>query len=77
MMMSKEEYYRAHLHNKTIPEIRATIRELEQEIEKLKTIMADPEYETKLHIQPDERVRLLYTEKYLEKAKETLKKAGG
>ncbi len=74
MMIGPESYYEIYLKDKTADEILSTIRGLKNEIGRLKNIAEHPEYQCTVH--PSEKVRIVCTRAYLERAKQALTDMG-
>ena len=77
MMISPEGYYNEYLRGKTAEQIMTAIRELKQEIDRLKNRMEHPDYPLKPDTRPSAATQLYYSRLYLEKAKAALEEAGG
>lgn len=73
MMVDPEGYYEEHLKGKPVNQIKAQIRSLEKEINRLQAIVAKPEcYQEDWMIRPSPEVQLKMQRLYLQKAKEVL-----
>ena len=77
MMISPESYYEEYLKGKTKEEIMTAIRGLKQEIGHLKNSMENLYNDTKTVMHPSEDIRLHWSRKYLDKAKQAYGEAGG
>ena len=77
MMISPEGYYEEYLKGKTKEQIMTAIRELKQEIGRLKNTMESPNYGNELIMHPSEDTRIHWTREYLERAKLAYAEAGG
>ena len=71
MMICPETFYEMNIKGKNVEEIESVICELEEEIDRLKKIVAAPDYVC--HIHPSEKVRISCLKDYLKRAKQALK----
>lgn len=76
MMISPETYYEMNLKDRTAKQIKTEIRNLKKEMERLKDIMENPDYNQSVPGKPNEATQLFYTRQYLERAKQALAEAG-
>ena len=74
MMISPDAYYNAYLKDRSIDEIKSSIRSLKREIGHLKNVMEHPDYMPTS--KPDESTQLWCARMYLERAIQALKEAG-
>lgn len=77
MMISPESYYELNLKGKSKTAIQKEIQELRKEIQRLKDIIENPNYEFEVHYKPSPETQLQCIRQYLGIAKKAFIEAGG
>ncbi len=77
MMISPEGYYEFNLKGKSKTALQKEIQKLRKEIQRLKDILENPNYEFEVHYKPSPETQLQCNRLYLEEAKKAFIEAGG